>query len=1193
MSTLSDLDARKQEVKIFSVFHCFDGFCRSFLGTLIKNYLGDLPSHIFCDIKNKALPVEKNTAFVIFTTSHVYQIQQPCTDFVSHLPLKRPFTWRLAFLDRFSLLGHKIKFFMKRPGSYLNREEFEPWNDPRPDYYSKEYSAMVIKCHLFEVTCKFPNKWPKFPSVPPVEPFFTFWRTHHYYDFFGRPIYFTSLKLTAYADYRVSAECRHHEKSYRIIQFSPQMEQELVHVSQKVYDSDPWVGMRESEDSTIKFSQIAKVRKVKDTIDFNAAPVIAFDTETICATPSIFPYLVYFFSETLNISRAFYTENNITCNCAQLWNPINNYQQCDFHSKQFFYDASGFLCEQIAILFLQGIRCLVLVGYNNFKFDNAVFLGRLITNTLAEHLDIIKYRLGAFKFTYTSDESARNNKSNQWTIKICFFTPDDRNESNGVPKQDIFTIIVKDCITFIPDRTLATACKDYHVVQSKLNFDIVKACEIFEKANKFVETVSDKIENYFKGGLPFGERLKMNKIYLDENKNLKLRDLTIYYCEMDTRATYELFTKVTGFLKIILEAVPRTNNILQNSCLHYLSIPNLGFEIFREILPQVFNHKIIFPRDWYRKIEETCFGGRCDFSIVGEYFSNNRSLAYFDVTSEYPLAMLGEFPVCESWDDIKINFDVFEYQILIDQAEKERDDKFIAKDLDTPLPQFFLDKFPLGFFSVDFFPPKRPELILTWGPIAYRAPQKLYYTNNIQKNRFLNTIQIRLLVHCGWHVQLHNSEFNIIFHRTEQIFKPFTDFTGKLKTEAREDNKSLAKLLKLIMNSIAGKLGQRSSHDLEKKTVKYFSNTQTFTFHDDIKKGIDAKSTLHYLASFVWAYANQILYNTFYRLSLKAVYEGKTVAEKCGAILYCDTDSVIFDREFCTNIVFECSEELGTFDAVSKTFNATWKGKYTAFDSLIVACKKVYACIDKGELLVKKIKGVHGEEAEKTCNIDWYRKLLAETVSAAIPTFSMKRTKAEGDCVNVTATEEQAFSTYNNLAIYDLQAVHTSKRIKIAEDDYYYKIENKNTCMCKKNNIIIFCCSRLDNQIEQETMEIPPGTATDNIVDFTITTLGPDVEDDKILKKKLASRERVKKYREKKKAEKEEAIKNGKIPAKTSVEKRKRAVHQHQDTDGHKPKKGRPVKKLKSDEPKNVVTPIIGDKTGANDGSVIIESNAQ
>jgi len=292
--------------------------------------------------------------------------------------------------------------------------------------------------------------------------------------------------------------------------------------------------------------------------------------------------------------------------------------------------------------------------------------------------------------------------------------------------------------------------------------------------------------------------------------------------------------------------------------------------------------------------------------------------------------MTGLYPDPNTNKDFAFNPELEFYQEKINEMQAMRNEK--KKDLqlfDFTIYKEF-DSW-CGIFRCNVFAPDEADLI-EFSPIPVREEQKdrtirLRFPNCDQKNLVLTTDHFKALILAGWTIELVKDEFNTVFFTQGYVMKEFVDSVGALKARAKENNnKAFAKFVKMVLNSLSGKMAQKPYHRIQEQTM-----TLGESMNNDLYVYEDYTKSKFYIAAFLNSKANFILFSYMYRLQQHNIYANRPLSDKLGCLLYCDTDSIVFDEELCYKVDFQISEEIGSYDAEKCDYNSTWKRKQVIY----------------------------------------------------------------------------------------------------------------------------------------------------------------------------------------------------------------------------------------------------------------------
>lgn len=582
-------------------------------------------------------------------------------------------------------------------------------------------------------------------------------------------------------------------------------------------------------------------------------------------------------------------------------------------------------------------------GYNNFNFDNHMFY------------DKMRQKLTNFSYVYNS----RFGKTTSCSFRC-----------KGLE----FSCV--DLIKFFPGRSLANACASFKIEQAKYDVNILKYCTACCERQEIIEKVSD-INEFFKEGAAQDEEFFAP--FKDEAGQYNIYEFIKVYCKRDVSATMELYAKTSeNMINIFKEFEKLDVFVNYYDIFAYISPPQVAFIILKGLLAKAGQRILIFRDNKFAaKVHDTYFGGHTDYTFIGHCFptpdkNGNCEYKYYDVTSEYPTTYDGYFASARVKDSIFIgqDFPLLTLQTIIDKATVRRNDLFASRRLH--LTYDYLKAFCEYriFVTCNIFPPERESEVAMWAPIGRKIytgnSVRLEFQNVAQLNRNCNTPQICLLILMGWRVELVEDETNICFSETERLLQDYVRIVGKQKTLA-VDNKALRDLWKLLLNSLYGKLAMKYKNTLatqegdcdDEVNVRVNEKLETFDF----------SQSYHYISADITGWATFMLNKKCYFAELEQIYNGRSLAERVNTVVYCDTDSLIFNMGKVSSFLeFKIGEEIGLWDDDLGMFDETYKEETFGEEkiaSLIILAKKCYFPIDRNSnILSIKVKGLHKNEAK-------------------------------------------------------------------------------------------------------------------------------------------------------------------------------------------------------------------------------------
>lgn len=818
---------------------------------------------------------------------------------------------------------------------------------------------------------------------------------------------------------------------YRILRYSEpaRQDKELDHYSFK-----PFVKKESEEFTTYDIKQW-------DILISYDAETCRFKTEDEHYNKLQHPYLL---CATLNFNHPGYHEE---IRESFFWLDLTKKSQVPHNFVKWIIEEVIFKLPRDLQMFIK----IKLFGYNNNKFDNHFIIEELL-----------KYG--------KCEISERNGKVTEGTVKI-----------------DNWTIVLYDMVKWVPDMTLEQACDDYEIDAKKLKLDILTYNYACENAGKIIVKCSEEeFKTYLKPGTNIREKLALKKKYYRDGV-YNIWEYVNEYCIFDTLSVLELYLKMSQVIKEMAIEFREQDNVhlYSTNFSEYLSPANFSGHLFKAFAKKEGEQKLVIKNfNLGRFIFESYFGGRVDFGFIGEYISVNKSLCLMDVTSEYPLAMMGLYPSLTG-DTDEISYGPYLslewYQNKLDLCYKERWDAFYNKTLDNFNYFKYLETWR-GIFRANCIPPENKNHLITFAsiPSHHKTEQRIAYTNEPLLNVIINSVQCKNLILSGFKIEILPDEHNIFFNKVAHVFKSYVEKLGEMKFKAKEkSNKTKAKLVKLFLNSIAGKMAQRPLDNTIINQTNFIGGKIIYSSNKFSNENWE--TSMHYLATFITAEANFILFSTMYRLQLDYIYLDRPLSDRTGSILYMDTDSIVFDKELVSNkFIFNISEELGYYDDKKHDFYITWKEKYTkgsGVDRIICLAKKSYAICENEKIVELKLKGIHKKIMDKEFRNYSILKDIAYGISKEVVFNSLENARIDitsnPDYISIEATNMTQFgffkhnnSNYHKAPFKELFGAEIKKTLQRENNFNELKSTNNDVININKinldkidKNFLVFCCS--------------------------------------------------------------------------------------------------------------------------------------
>jgi hypothetical protein len=418
------------------------------------------------------------------------------------------------------------------------------------------------------------------------------------------------------------------------------------------------------------------------------------------------------------------------------------------------------------------------------------------------------------------------------------------------------------------------------------NSNLISATITFSDSNKngkitFIDTL-----NFIKLSVKeLGNIVKIPKIEIDKNLFEK-KELSEE--ELNLMITYNI--NDCAISQAYMYHIQKTVNELGGNI--KTTIPSTSLDLFRrkfqkEIL--IKEEKILKDKNITDFIHKSYFGGRTENYNIGEYDNTY----YYDVNSLYPYCMLNYFPFCNS----------VEYG---NKTEEEIINYMGVSEVDVISPDINIPLLPYKTKTKTIFPIGHIHGI---------------YTHALLKKALEIGYKIKWIYK------------QIIYKQSIPIFKDYVTQLYNIRKQMKSENNIEEQTVKLLMNSLYGKFGQRPQKLYETITVDKMTPQillkkmrQHYNIIENKEKTlyIMTKETKKYpkhsfpiLSSYVTSYAILHMYN---------------ILEKCKPI-YTDTDSIITKEKFLSN---EIGLNLGQFKMEKTGLIEVYQPKNYAYNRIPV-----------------------------------------------------------------------------------------------------------------------------------------------------------------------------------------------------------------------------------------------------------------
>ena len=369
----------------------------------------------------------------------------------------------------------------------------------------------------------------------------------------------------------------------------------------------------------------------------------------------------------------------------------------------------------------------------------------------------------------------------------------------------------------------------------------------------FVDTLNYNLASVKK----LGQMINIPKT--DINPNL-FHKIKLNYKELHELKEYNINDALIS--KKYMEFFQKTLNELGGTCKNTIS--SCAFDLFRRqylTLELLKESKILNNPEITEWIFKSYFGGRCEVFAKGEY--NN--VFYYDVNSLYPTVMINNFyPIPQS---IKIPS-----KFTIKNIHKY----FGVTECTIKSPNINLPILPIKFFG---------KLIFPVGEF------KGVWTNELLKYALENGYEI---------IKIHRQ---IVYTKKLKLFEFYVKDLYELRLSLKLKNDPTEQTIKLFLNSLYGKFGQKKHMNYEIIPVNEMTDKKLRKFIDkgyDVDESADKKffimgiegknwpkNTLPIICSYVTSYAQIHMHKLFTKYPP----------------LYTDTDSIITSHEIKDDLI--------------------------------------------------------------------------------------------------------------------------------------------------------------------------------------------------------------------------------------------------------------------------------------------------
>lgn len=335
-----------------------------------------------------------------------------------------------------------------------------------------------------------------------------------------------------------------------------------------------------------------------------------------------------------------------------------------------------------------------------------------------------------------------------------------------------------------------------------------------------------------------------------------------------------------------------------------ITIASTSFDVWRRnFQPEILIKEQVIKNSKEIKnfIFQGYYGGRTEVYKKGVF----KDVHYYDINSLYPSVMRNEFPLPQSVKETPI------------------------------LSEFYIN----NYFGVTECTIKCPNINKPLLPYRDEERKKLIFPKGTFKGTW-NNHELKRALELGYQIiKIHKQ---IIYTKTFRPFLGFVNYFYNERLTYKKNNNPLELVMKLILNSLYGKFGQKEVKEFKVLDLDTFNGTLEELYkiigneYDEKdnkiimnqKREYDGKNVYPILASYVTTYARLLMYDYI----------------NSDDVIYTDTDSI-----FTKSKIKETSLELGDMKEEDGS-----PFKYTYFVK-----PKFYFLIDNEENETTKIKGIN------------------------------------------------------------------------------------------------------------------------------------------------------------------------------------------------------------------------------------------
>lgn len=563
-----------------------------------------------------------------------------------------------------------------------------------------------------------------------------------------------------------------------------------------------------------------------------------------------------------------------------------------------------------------------------------------------------------------------------------------------IPKEQLykFNIISRGSKFIMCSYSFATDIEDKHDSHANKFIDSLNHyLGSVESAGKILNIPKLETPCYI-GLMP--DRNKKATVWIDkERKKFKTLDIDeweylIIYNQRDTEVTYKL-----------MEFFQKSYNEL--GCEMKITIASTALNLWRrQFLPEtLYKESFVLEDDSINKlIFDSYYGGRTECFARGYIKAdNNTSIKIFDINSLYPACMCEAYPLPQSVvkPDNFTESNIFNYMGVSEVT-----------------------------ISIDY---------LHYPLLPYRdvVTKKLLFPIGTWRGTYTH-LELKKAIQLGYKIEkIHNQ---IIYTKSFYPFRDYVITLYNLRQHYKSIKSPLEITVKLLMNSLYGKLAQKSFNEIKwfnlsemskEEWEEWLNSTDTETF-DNVgfsrtKKDSDSNFIYPILASYVTSYGRLKIYDYLTK------YNG----------LYCDTDSII------TFMDIPNSNELGEMKLENE------------LKELIIIKPKMYMKKDLFDKEFVKLKGIPNPDINiltKVLNNEkiFYNKFTKVSESIRLG-FDVNSIREVSKLVKLEDNKRVWFKPFDKNSFDNNSKPHLVNHVELHKPHFIHRLNNRERLLKSQN----------------------------------------------------------------------------------------------------------------------------------------------